>query len=145
MNETAAERIVHIMKETGQPAYLATCDGDQPHVRPVTPIIEDDMSVWVATFTSSRKVQQIKKNPRISLSFVEHPHGERAATILGRCEIVTETDQKKRVWGLAAFDLNQFFPEGTKSPEYCLLKVIIEKVEWRENWTSAPQVYEPDR
>ena len=48
-------KIVSIMKASSLPAYLATVEGDEPRVRPVTPIVEDDMSIWVATFATSRK------------------------------------------------------------------------------------------
>lgn len=47
------EKIVSIMKENCLHAYFATVDGDQPRVRPVSPIVEDDMSVWITTFKTS--------------------------------------------------------------------------------------------
>ncbi|KPJ52729.1 hypothetical protein AMJ39_07060 [candidate division TA06 bacterium DG_24] len=143
MSPSTEETIVTIMRENASPAYLATCDGDQPRVRPVTPIVEDDMSVWVATFCTSRKVRQIKKNPNICLAFVELPRGDKAATLLGRCEIVNDMKQKKRVWSLATFDLSQHFPQGPEMEEYCVLRIIIDKIEWRESWTSKLEVYEP--
>ncbi len=55
------EKIVAIMKETCLFAFLATVDDDQPQIRPVMPIIEDDLSIWVATLANSRKVKQINK------------------------------------------------------------------------------------
>lgn len=70
MNSADKEKIVAIMKETCLFAFLATSDGDQPQVRPVSPIVEDDMSIWVATFSDSRKVKQIKENPKICLASV---------------------------------------------------------------------------
>lgn len=143
MNSSDKEKIVGIMKETCLFAYLATCDGDQPRVRPVSPIIEDDMSVWVSTFASSRKVKQIKQNPRISLAFVQQPSGEKAATIIGEAEIVPDMEQKKRVWGLATFDLSQHFPKGPESEEFCLLKINIRKIEWRDSWEAGTKIYEP--
>ena len=94
MSSSDRNKIVAIMKENSSHAYLATCDGDQPVARPISPIVEDDMSVWIITFNSSRKVKQIRQNPRICLAFVEHPAGEKAATVLGRAEIVDSLDEK---------------------------------------------------
>ncbi len=56
MGSTDIQKIVAIMKENSLHAYLATCDGDQPRVRPVSPIVEDNMSIRVATYTTSRPV-----------------------------------------------------------------------------------------
>lgn len=137
------ERMVTIMKENSLHAYLATCDGDQPRVRPVSPIVEDDKSVWVTTFSTSRKVKQIRENPKICLAFVEQPRGDKAAFLIGEVKIIDSLEEKKRVWGLANFDLSQHFPDGPESKEFCLLKILIKKVEWRDSWESGTKVYEP--
>lgn len=65
MGSSDIEKMVAIMKENCLHAYLATDDGDQPVVRPVSPIVEDDISIWVTTFCTSRKVSQIRRNPKI--------------------------------------------------------------------------------
>ena len=143
MNSSDKQKIVAIMKETCLHAYLATCDGDQPRVRPVSPIIEDDMSVWVTTFASSRKVKQINKNPKICLAFVQQPRGEKAAIVVGETEVIPDTEQKKRVWGLATFNLSEHFPEGPESEDFCLLKILIKKIEWWEDFEGGTKTYEP--
>ncbi len=143
MNLSDKEKIVAIMKETCLFAYLATCDGEQPRVRPVSPIVEDDMSVWVATSASSRKVKQIKQNPKVSLAFVQHPRGDKAATIIGEAEIVEDLEEKKRIWNLAPYDPSQYFPEGPESKDYCVLKINVKKIEWWEDFEGGMKIYEP--
>jgi general stress protein 26 len=142
MSTSDREKIAAIMRANAPFAFLATSDGEQPRVRPVSPIVEDDLSVWVTTFYSSRKVKQIKENSRVCLSFVEHPQGNKAVTVIGKCEVVPDMKEKKRIWELAYFDLGQYFPEGVESKEYCLLKVLIDKIEWWESWEAGTQVYE---
>jgi general stress protein 26 len=143
MNSSDRQKIVAIMKATNLFAFLATCDSDQPRVRPVAPIVEDDMSVWVATSAKSRKVKQITQNPKISLAFVQHPGGEKSATIIGEAEIVSDLEQKKRVWGLAPYDLLQYFPNGPESEDYCVLRLKVDKIEWWEDFESGMKTYEP--
>jgi len=143
MDMSSREKIVAIMKKNCLHAYLATCDGDQPIVRPVSPIVEDDMSTWVTTFGSSRKVKQIKSNPKICLAFVEQPHGDKAAVIIGEAELIPNLQAKKRVWHLATFDLSQHFPQGPESEEFCLLKIAIKRVEWRDSWETGTKIYKP--
>jgi general stress protein 26 len=143
MNSSDKKIIVDIMKECCLFAFLATSDGDQPQVRPVSPIVEDDMSVWVATFGSSRKVKQINKNPKVCLSFVQHPSGEKSAIIFGEAEVVGDMVQKKRVWNLAPYDISQHFPEGPESKEYCVLKINPKRIEWWESWEEGRKIYKP--
>jgi len=142
MSVSDKRKIVSIMKNNSLHAYLATSDGDQPRVRPVSPIIEDDMSVWVTTYSTSRKVKQLCENPKICLAFVEQPRGDKAATVVGEAKIVRDTEEKKRVWKLASFDLYEHFPDGPESDEFCLLKIIARRIEWRDSWTAKGHIYE---
>ncbi len=136
-------KIVDIMRKCCLHAYLATCDGDRPRIRPVSPIVEDDLAIWITTHRSSRKVRQIEDNPKVCLAFVEQPRGESAAVVEGEAMVIDDRTAKKRVWGLAGFDLKEHFPDGPDSEEFCLLKIVVERIEWREGWTSGTKVYEP--
>jgi general stress protein 26 len=129
--------------KTNTIAYLATCEDNQPMVRPVSPIVEDDMSIWITTNSSSRKVKQIHQNNKVSLAFLSYPGGERAATIIGTADISENLAEKKRVWELAVFDLSDNFPNGPESVEFCLIKINITSVEWREDWQSQKEIFQP--
>ena len=136
------QKILAVMK-VNTIAYLATCEDDQPMVRPVSPIVEDDMSVWITTNSSSRKVKQIHQNNKVSLAFLSYPSGERAATIMGTADISENLAEKKRIWELAVFDLSGNFPNGPESVEFCLIKINITSVEWREDWQSQKEIFQP--
>lgn len=142
MNSSDKQIMITIMKENSLHAYLATCDCDQPRVRPVSPIVEDNMSVWITTYSSSRKVKQIRQNPKICLAFVEQPQGDKVAFLIGKAEIIQDLEEKKRVWNLATFNLSEHFPDGPESNKFCLLKIIIKNIEWRDSWTSKVRIYE---
>ncbi|MCI0473504.1 MAG: pyridoxamine 5'-phosphate oxidase family protein [Ignavibacteria bacterium] len=137
------KKITEIMKKNCMHAYLATCDGKRPRVRPVSPIIGDDMSIWVGCNNVSRKVKQIKKNRKICLSFVELPQGNRSATVVGSAKIVTNLTEKKQAWKLAPYNMSEHFPKGVESKEFCLLKVVPDFIEWRESWTTKLKIYKP--
>lgn len=137
------DKIVQIMKETAGFAFMATCDGDAPTVRWVSPIVEDDLSIWVTTSASSNKVRRIRKNPKVSLLFADSPKGEREATVQGKAELISDLATRKRVWGLATFDLFAHFPGGPDSPDFCVLKVLPEEIRWRESWAEGNKVFRP--
>ncbi len=143
MNLSDEQSIVSLMKENSLHAYLATCDGDQPRVRPVSPIVEDNMSIWVTTYSTSRKVKQIRQNPRICLAFVGQPSGDKAAIVVGEAQMIPDIEEKRRVWKLATFDLSEHFPNGPDSDEFCLLRIFIKRIEWRDSWTGKARIYEP--
>jgi general stress protein 26 len=142
MNLSDEQKIVSIMKDNFLYASLATCDGDQPRVRTVSPIVEDDMSIWVTTRSTSRKVKQLRENPKICLSFVEPPDGDKAAIVIGEARIIPDIEKKKRVWKLAPFDLYEHFPNGPESDDFCILKIAIKRIEWRESWIAGTQIYD---
>jgi general stress protein 26 len=143
MDSSEKQRIVEIMKRAKDFTFLATCDSGQPRVRPMAAMVDDDMSVWVATSGKSRKVQQLKKNPRMSLAFVVPPQGDKAVTVIGEAEIVEDMGQKKKVWGLAAYDPSQFWPDGPETEDYCVLKINIKQVEWWESHETGMKTYQP--
>jgi general stress protein 26 len=143
MTVSDEQKIVSIMKNNFLHTSLATCDGDQPRVRTVSPIVEDDMSMWVTTRSTSRKVKQLRQNPKICLAFVEPPDGDKAATVIGEAQIIPDLDKRRRVWKLAPFDLYEHFPGGPDSDDFCLLKVTVKRIEWRETGTGAAKIYEP--
>ena len=143
MNLSEEQKIVSIMKDNFLHASLATCDGDQPRVRTVSPIVEDDMSMWVTTRSTSRKVKQLRENPKICLAFVEPPDGDKAAIVIGEARIIPDIEKKKRVWKLAPFDLYEHFPNGPDSDDFCLLKIVIKRIEWSDSRIAGAKIYEP--
>jgi general stress protein 26 len=132
-----------LMKDNYLYANLATCDGDQPRVRTVSPVVEDDTPIWVTTRSTSRKVKQLRENPKICLAFVEPPDGDKAVTIIGEAQIIPDLEKRRRLWKLAPFDLYEHFPGGPDSDDFCLLKVTVKRIEWRETGTGAAKIYEP--
>lgn len=143
MGSSDKQRIVEIMKKASNFSFLATCDSDQPRVRPMSACVEDDMSIWMGTMSSSRKAQQVKQNPKVSLAFVVPPAGEETAIVIGEAEIVEDMEQKKRVWGLLSYDPTQFWPDGPESKDYCVLGINIKQVEWWESHESGLKTYVP--
>jgi general stress protein 26 len=143
MGTSDEQKIVSIMRDNYLHANLATCDGDQPRVRIVSPVVEDDMSIWVTTRSTSRKVKQLQENPKICLAFVEPPEGDKSVTVIGEASIVPDLEKRRRIWKLAPFDLYEHFPDGPDSDDFCLLRIMVNRIEWREIGTGALKIHEP--
>ncbi len=106
-------------------ALITLDQGGRPQVRTMNPFPpEEDMTVYVATNTRSRKVEQIRKDPRVALYYADHKNAIGYVQISGRAELVTdpaEIQKRKRAYWEQAFE------PGLKN--LVLIKVVPERIE----------------
>jgi len=88
--------------------------------------IGNDMVIWFATGLSTSKIKDIRKNPNVSV-FVDDPNDQTNASIIGKAQIITDGKLKKKFW---QEPIGFFFPGGPTDPDYCLLKIIPDKIEY---------------
>lgn len=61
---------------TSVPAwYLATCEGDQPHVRPFSFAAQQNGRIWFCTATTKDVYRELQKNPKFELTAWKPGHG----------------------------------------------------------------------
>lgn len=107
--------------EEFQHIYLATIEGDQPKVRPVT-LIHFDERFWVTTDTWSAKVKQIQKNPNVEFSFVfKEGHKDCCIRVAGLAKIIKDKETKERIAGHCDFFSEHW--ESVDDPGYTLLEI----------------------
>ena len=76
--------------------YLATMDGDQPRLRPVSPVRTDGFVVYVANLKSYHKTAEIAANPKVELCYLDEHHDQ--VRITGVAEIVTDRAVLQEIW-----------------------------------------------
>src|SRR5436189_6479039 len=76
--------------------YLATADGDQPRVRPVSPVRTDRFTVYVANLRSYHKTAEIAANPKVELCYLDDRHDQ--VRITGVAEVVTDRALLRDIW-----------------------------------------------
>ena len=59
--------------------YLATIDGDQPRLRPVSPVRTDGFAVYVANLRGYHKTVEIAANPKVELCYLDDQHDQVAS------------------------------------------------------------------
>jgi general stress protein 26 len=143
MSKADKKKVFDVVKKLKGHAYFGTCQGRQPVIRSISPILDDKMNIWIATFAKSRKVRQIRKNPKVCLYFVAQPNGSRGACVLGRARITKSLRVKKRVWAAAHYDLSGYFRAGPADKNFCLMMVVPRVIEWWPNWKVGRKVYRP--
>ena len=103
-------------------ATLATIDdlGGYPYSRIVDPFEpEADFTIWIGTNADSRKVQQITRNPRVSLLYFDAPRQHYVA-LTGSATVVRDTAEKSRRFKP---EWKAFYKNGEGGDDYVLLKV----------------------
>lgn len=110
--------------------YLATLDGDQPRVRPVSPVRTEGFTVYVANLRGYRKTAELEANPRVELCYLDDGHDQ--VRLTGRAEVVTDRALLREIW-----DVNPLLRHylGTpESPELIVYRIVPERVRFMREW-----------
>ena len=118
------EKVKEIINDAGM-AFVATCQKDQPRVRPMMSILTDDNKILTSTFKQARKLEQIKNNSKVELCFVDKK--------LNHCRITgeistSEDELKKNLLFNKQPILRQFF-SSSQDPNFTLLEITPLKIE----------------
>ena len=106
---------------------LVTLDASgAPQARAMQPFPpEKDLTVWLATNARTRKVEQIRKDPRVTLFYLAPDHSG-YVTLLGRAAIVDEPAEKAKRW-MPSWEA--FYDDANRGSDYVLLRVTPSRVE----------------
>jgi general stress protein 26 len=75
---------------------LASDDGGQPRLRPVSPVKTEGFTVWIANLKAYHKTGEIAANPRVELCYLDDKHDQ--VRITGKAEIETDTELLAAIW-----------------------------------------------
>ena len=117
---------------------LATIDGDQPRVRPVSPVKTDGFTVYVANLRMYHKTAEIAANPHVELCYVDAHHDQ--VRISGIAEVVTERSTLQEIWD--ANPLLRQYLGSLDNPAlivYCIRPLQVRFMrEWALNYHDVP-------
>jgi general stress protein 26 len=80
---------------------------------------EGEMVVWMATNAFSRKVSEIRKDPRVTLSYFDAKTTS-YVMLLGRASLVSDPAEKAKRW---KNDWAKLYKDGNRGDDYLLVKV----------------------
>jgi general stress protein 26 len=110
--------------------HLATVDGDQPRLRPVSPVKTDGFTVYVANLRSYHKTAEIEANPKVELCYLDDHHDQ--VRITGVAETVVDRQVLQDVWDTNPL-LRQYL--GTlDNPEFILYRITPTRVRYMKEW-----------
>lgn len=107
--------------------HLATVWEGNPVVRVMQIAqVDDDFTVWYATAAGSPKVAHLEDNSRVCVTVSE---GTRDLRLFGRARLVSDQATRHGLWRDA---WRRYFKFGKDDPQYVLLRVEPEAVEYRD-------------
>jgi general stress protein 26 len=134
---------VQLMGKARHAALITIGLDGHPQSRIVDPFApEPDMTVWIATNPVTRKVEQIKKDPRVTLSYFD-PSGPGYVTLLARAELVTDPAEKAKHW---KDDWIAFYKDKYRGGDYVLIRckpIRLELVSYAHDILNDPDSWRP--
>lgn len=115
---------------------LASIDGDQPRVRPVSPVRTDHFTVYVANLRSYHKTGEIAINPNVELCYLDDSHNQ--VRLTGSAEIVTERAVLQQIWDTNPL-LRQYLG-SLDNPQLIVYCITPRRVRFMQEW--ALEYYE---
>jgi general stress protein 26 len=118
-----------VMAEARFP-MLATIDGDQPRLRPVSPVKVDGFTVYVANLRSYGKTAEIAANPKVELCYLDANHDQ--VRITGTAEIVTEAGVLAAIW--ESNPLLRRYLGTADNPALVIYRIRPHRVRYMKEW-----------
>ena len=125
--------------QPGQSVYLATAEGDQPRVRPIT-LLNLEEKFWIATSPRSAKSRQILRNPNTEFCYpLPSDCGNGYIRVSGIAAMVRDMDVIERIGNQIPF-LTEYW-SGTQDPDFCLIRITRVEIEYLEPGAMNPHTF----
>jgi general stress protein 26 len=109
---------------------LATIDGDQPRVRPVSPVRTDGFTVYVANLRFYHKTVEIASNPKVELCYIDDHHNQ--VRLTGVAEVVADRALLQEIWD--ANPLMRHYLGNLDNPDLIVYRIRPISVRYMQEW-----------
>lgn len=109
---------------------LATIDGDQPRLRPVSPVKTDGFTIYVANLRHYHKTSEIAANPKVELCYMDSGHNQ--VRLTGVAEIETSPEILKQIWDDNPL-LRQYLG-SIDNPDLIVYRITPSRVRYMLEW-----------
>jgi len=109
---------------------LATVDGEQPRLRPVSPVKTEGFTIYVANLKAYHKTQEIAANPRVELCYMDDGHNQ--VRITGMADVVTDRALLEVIW--ANNPLMRHYLGSIDNPQLIIYCIRPTQVRYMQEW-----------
>ncbi|MBN8421639.1 MAG: pyridoxamine 5'-phosphate oxidase family protein [Verrucomicrobia bacterium] len=114
----------------GKFPMLATVDGDQPRLRPVSPVRTDGFTVYVANLRRYGKTRELASNSKAELCYRDDQDNQ--VRITATAEIVTERPLLQEIWDSSP--LLRAYLGSIDNPELIIYRFVPTQVRYMREW-----------
>ncbi len=122
-------RARNVIQEAKFP-MLASLDGDQARLRPVSPVRVDGYTVYVANLRSYHKTAEIAANPKVELCYLAPNHDQ--LRITGVAMELDDQELIEEIWEENPL-LRQYLGMSD-NPELIIYRIIPHRVRFMREW-----------
>lgn len=109
---------------------LASMDGDQPRLRPVSPVRTEGFTIYVANLRRYGKTAEIAANPKVELCYCDADHHQ--VRITGVAEVLTDRPLLEEIW--AGNPLLRAYLGSLDNPELIIYRIVPNRVRYMREW-----------
>ena len=109
---------------------LATIDGDQPRLRPVSPVKTDGFTIYVANLRLYHKTIEIAANPKVELCYVDDGHNQ--VRLTGVAEVLEDRGLLDEIW--QSNPLLRQYLGSIDNPQLIVYRVLPLQVRYMQEW-----------
>ena len=119
--------VVEKARQIGWTTYIGTTDqAGQPHVAVVAPGFSDDGHVWFVTRSGTKKLANLRKNPKVGMHWPIGGQGPGELFVRGVASVLDRVENQ-RIWnsGIFPYDLSEFW-KGPDDPDLVFVDITAE-------------------
>lgn len=109
---------------------LASIDGNQPRLRPISTVAVEGFTVYMASLRSSHKTGELESNSKVELCFLDDRHDQ--VRITGNAELILEKQLLQQIW--EQNPLLRSFLGSINNPEFMLYRIKPSQVRFMREW-----------
>jgi general stress protein 26 len=132
-----------VMRSARYCTFITNGADGQPHARIVDPLIaEQEGTIWIATNPLTRKVDEITRDPRVTLTFFNAPANE-YVTLFAKAVVVADAARKAAHWKK---EWQPFYKNQTAGADFMLFEVKPFRLEVsspRHDLNNDPKTWRP--
>lgn len=131
VDPTQVPALARQVVETDRFPMLATVDGDQPRLRPVSPVKTVGFTVYVANLRRYHKTAEIAANPKVELCYCDAGHNQ--VRITGAAEVLADRAELQAIWD--ANPLLRQYLGNIDNPELIVYVIRPTRVRYMQEWS----------
>lgn len=135
------KKILDIFKMPQLLSFATIDEKGNPWVRYVVGVMDESLTLRFTTSLLSRKIAHIKANPNVHVTAGAGFPPEQTRSYIqfvGKASVSTEAKEKQAMWN----DMLKAYFTGVDDPNYCVVILEPEKIEYFTMATMQPEVWE---